>query len=278
MIKNELEWSRDFKFGIELEIKTELSQDKIVELLKAEGLKAYKVCSNIHSTKRGWKVVYDGSVNNGWEIVSPPLCGLDKFDEVAKVCKVLADIGATIDLQCGFHVHHDISDITNIQSIKNIYEIYSKFEDGVICNLIPSNRSMGYSHPITPYMEDLRTVKSLDELLDHRKFGGRGDGNGHYGSCRYKTVNIRSYIKYGTVEFRHHEGTTNFEDIKYWVMLTHKIIETACIKKTIRKVSNGRKQKWLEEVRKSSYDFYKELGINGTELSQYLGKRRKKIV
>ena len=44
---------------------------------------------------------------------------------------------------------------------------------------------------------------------------------------RYRTVNLNSYVKYGTIEFRQHGGTTEFEKIEAWIILMYQMLETA---------------------------------------------------
>ena len=44
---------------------------------------------------------------------------------------------------------------------------------------------------------------------------------------RYRTVNLNSYVKYGTIEFRQHGGTTEFEKIEAWIILMYQMLEAA---------------------------------------------------
>lgn len=279
MIKNELKLSRKLKFGIELEVKTSMREAEIADLLRSVGVACSCHVGNVHGVlKKNWKVVRDGSISNGWEIVSPPL---SSFNDVEKVCKVLEENGVTVDKSCGFHVHHEIKDL-NKKQIENIYEIYNKYEVEVIDQLLPMSRRVGnacrtrWCKPVRQIMDDIRGCDSIEKMINHINIGG-GRGGSHYQHCRYRSINFRAYVVYGTIEFRHHSGTIEFEKIRNWVLLTHKIIESACVKDKIKPVSDKRRVKWNEEVRHSSYDFYKELGINGTVLSDYLGRRRKAL-
>lgn len=47
---------------------------------------------------------------------------------------------------------------------------------------------------------------------------------GYFGS-RYFKINFESFATHGTVEFRHHSGTTEYEKIVNWVKLTQAMVE-----------------------------------------------------
>jgi hypothetical protein len=47
------------------------------------------------------------------------------------------------------------------------------------------------------------------------------EGNPSYGDSRYQCVNPQSFPKYGTIEFRAHQGTTNATKIQNWVQFLH---------------------------------------------------------
>lgn len=274
MAKNELKVLRGLKFGVELEVKFSGDKTEIIEALKNRGIKVRQRWSgSIHTVlENAWKVVADGSVQGGWEIVSPPMSDMN---DLRIVCEVLNELGCSVDKQCGLHVHHEASDL-DLNSLKNVYEIYNKYELDVIHELLPvSRRNNAYCKPLTTVIEDVRKCNSIDEMKEHWNIGG-GYG-GHYDSCRYKSINFRAYRVYGTLEFRAHSGSIDFEKISNWILFTHKIIEVATEKKVIRPVTEKRKLKWQESVQHSSYDLYKELGIGGTELSKYLGSRRKTL-
>lgn len=291
MAKNELVLNRGLKFGIELEVvapRTFGSLRAVRELLKTVVRCNLNDRAYTHEVTNTWKVVTDASLSsnmsNGeygepFEIVSPPLTD---FEEVEKVCKLLNENGFEVNKSCGFHVHHEVKDL-NHKALDNLYRIYDKYEKDVIEMLLPNSRrgsrwslNLGTKDSMRngrkSIMERVEESKNLEEFL-------RNVGECHINrsNIRYHSLNLNNFIKYGTVEFRHHSGTIDFTKIKMWVLLTHRMIETATTKKKITPVSDKRRAKWMEEARHSSFDFYKELSINGTELSEYLGSRRKAL-
>ena len=44
-------------------------------------------------------------------------------------------------------------------------------------------------------------------------------------NSRYFKLNLQSYVKYGTVEFRHHSGTTTFSKVKNWILICARLVE-----------------------------------------------------
>lgn len=279
MVKNELCLKRDLKFGVEIEMITRRRRETIVEALREAGLKVNTPVNNIHRVfKNSWKVVHDASVDRGLEVVSPPL---KDFRELKIVLDVLKNLGCDVDVKCGLHVHHDIADLDKNQ-IENVYEIYNKYEEHIIDKYLPMSRRVGsynrerWCKPVKDVLKDVRKCKTIEDMENHMNIGG-GRESGYYNNCRYRSINFRSYLRYKTLEFRHHSGTLEFDKIRYWVLLTHIMIDVSMEKKKIKPVSEARMRLWKIEPRHSSYDFYKELGINGTELSDYLGKRRKSL-
>lgn len=270
MAKNELVLNRGLKFGIELEVVAPngFGLRDVRALLKTVVRCNINDRQYTHEVVERWKVVTDASLSgNAYEIVSPPLTSLN---EVELVCKVLNENGFTVNTSCGFHVHHEIKDL-DYKALNNLFRLYDKYEAHVINKMLPgSRRNSRWCKPVSNLMPKVEQSTNLEEFL-------RNVGHCHISrsNIRYHSLNLNSFLKYGTIEFRHHSGTIDFEKIKMWVLLTHKMIETAIEKKAIRPVSESRLAKWESEVRHSSYDFYKELGINGTELSEYIGSRRK---
>ena len=52
---------------------------------------------------------------------------------------------------------------------------------------------------------------------------------------RYCKVNLKSFRRHGTIEFRHHSGSTDFEKISNWIILTQAIVERAVNSRVVMK-------------------------------------------
>ncbi|HAU85100.1 MAG TPA: hypothetical protein DCW90_06255 [Lachnospiraceae bacterium] len=264
----ELTLTRSLKFGLEMELTVpskELLRTKLIEA----GVRVSNP-SSTHEVVVGWKLVYDGSIQTsrgyeGVELVAPPSTN---FDELEIVCKVLNEIGAKVNNSCGLHVHHEIADFKR-QQILRMYNFYSKYEE-VINSFMPASRlNNRYCQPVSRIIDKVNNCPTKEKLL--KDIAGKG-ARGYYDSCRYYTMNLRSYLYYGTIEFRQHAGSTNFEEISNWILFTHKILE--------RGLEIGNNVQPLDSsitTKKAKYEeLKKELKIERTKLAKHFENRLKK--
>jgi len=218
MKKNE-GFSENRTFGVEIEFflkegSRARAVDKVLAALASNGIQVNWEGYS-HTTRRYWKLVYDASVaHEGLEIVSPILKGKQGLAELKKVTDALDQVGAKIDHSCGVHVHHDASDFS-LKSFKNVYGMYSRYEDTIDSMLSPSRRGSNNNMCKSPStnLERLKAATSVDEIID-RIYGDR-----------YVKLNCQSFRRHGTIEFRQHQGTTNFDKLQAWIVITQMMVE-----------------------------------------------------
>lgn len=268
----EIEYSRKLKFGIELEVIVPDKYD-LIRKLEAKGVPVKTPNSTHQVLNNAWKVVYDGSINapGGWdgcEIVSPPSTN---FDQLKLVCEALKEVGAKANSSCGFHVHHDIKEYKRKQ-IMRIYNFYSKYETYIDMLHKKSRENNRFAKCVSGYLVNrVNECETKEQLL--RSIAGKGNG-AYYNNCRYYKVNLRSYLYYGTIEFRQHAGTVKYEEITNWINFTHKIIERGLeIDNDVVYPTNEQKQAWNENKKNAFTDMFKELHIENTTLSKYIEKK-----
>jgi hypothetical protein len=191
-------------FGVEIEVTRLISQDAIAQALQAAGIAA-EVENYNYITKEHWKVITDGSC--GYEIVSPILSGEKGIAELRKVCETLTRIGCKANKHCGLHVHLG-ADFLGVARVRNFVKRYMANEANLDA-IQPKARRGSANRFCLPTSETMRThlidnCLTIDEMrqLQH---------------SRYSKLNLQSYRKYGTVEIRHHAGTTNATRIENWV-------------------------------------------------------------
>jgi hypothetical protein len=204
-----------------------------------------------------WKLVSDGSC--GWEMVSPVLQGLAGVDEVKEMARLMADYGCTITRRCGLHVHHGAGDFT-AENLKNLRLLYATHQFAVSRLFPESRRNNGFCEP-SDYAQLKASIyhaswdeydrrPSLPFLGRHRTFSNEFDwyqacmtGNvkpfasaspsdflsqpAGAGMGRYSTLNMESWYRYSTVEFRQHHGTLNGSKIANWIVVTQAFVERA---------------------------------------------------
>jgi hypothetical protein len=215
------------KFGIEIEMFNVADRSSLVDLLAGVGINAQIEGYN-HTTRNHWKIVGDASINGRYsmELVSPVLEGRDGLNQIDKVCAVLDAVGAKVNRSCGLHVHHDASDF-NAASIKKAVMVYKRVEKRVDEMMPPSRRgSSSY------YAQSV-----LDQNPEYLAEDGGGEGR-----RRYHKINLQSFYRHGTIEFRHHSGTVDAEKIKNWVLFTALIME----KSRGRVVSTKTLKRWVD--------------------------------
>jgi hypothetical protein len=203
-------------FGVEIEFQG--NREEVARLMNAKGVKAYVEGYN-HSTKSHWKLITDASC--GYELVSPPLKGREGLEQLKKACEALKEAGAKVNRKCGLHVHHDINDY-NVKQIANIFAIYIKLEK-TIDTFVPNSRRANNN----TYCRSLFQGTTQQAILDKLKVVKSLEDIGRIWHTRYVKVNFQSYVKYGTIEFRQHSGTTEFDKMYNWILLTQQIVNMA---------------------------------------------------
>lgn len=281
----DIELNRELKFGVEMEISNiDLSKYDLASKLRENGIEARALNSVEHSGYNSWKIERDGSLSgaNTMEIVSPVLVGVDGLMDLNKVTEVLNEYNAEVNTSCGVHVHHEASDL-RYKDIKNVYKIYAKHEEAINGMLPKSRVNNSYAKTLKDefevkgesLVEIVDRVNSIEELKEEIA----PESWSYYQQERYYKVNFVAYVNHGTLEFRQHSGTTDYEKLSNWIILTHLMIEKATEKKFVRMKSDSRLNKCSKEdgYVHRNYDLYKELDINGTEVAKYVGDRNKKF-
>lgn len=196
----------------------------------------------------GDSALEDGSLEGGYcyEIATNPSNG-DKFIEhIDDLGNALAKDGATANHTCGLHCHVDASDYKWFDVYK-LCTLYCKIERALYDLVAPSRYSNHYSMPAyLHYNFDGVVVKEFKQELLKRMYGrdfhnSYKDGmitwkndkkvwsekNNKYNQVRYYALNLHSFFYRGTIEFRHHHGTTNPDKMKNWGMICAHIIDYA---------------------------------------------------
>lgn len=211
-------------YGIEIEaiLPPGVSYQQLAVIIEGAGVPCYYV-SYSHTTERAkWKVVTDGSLSagvgggSGVEVVSPPLTEAG-FDQIEKVCRALASIGARVNRSCGLHVHIGARTLS-VPTLKKLASLYIENEP-VIDRLLPPSRrgnANNYCKSITG--ANVAALASASDL--------RGITNA-IGGGRYVKLNFEAFWRHGTVEFRQHSGTIDAVKIIEWIKFCSKMVAAA---------------------------------------------------
>lgn len=196
----------DRTYGIEIECYHSSNSDikqEVCSALSRVGISC-QFLGYTHTVTTGWKIVTDSSIRGGYglEVVSPILSGEEGLEQIKKVTKVLSELGCKVNRSTGLHVHHGARDLSQTE-IKNVFKLYRENESLFDSLVAPSRRDSR-----NQYCQSLRNHTDLP-------------------STRYTKVNYQSFVKYGTIEVRHHQGSLNADKIIHWIRLTQRVIERA---------------------------------------------------
>ena len=160
----------------------------------------------------------------GPEIVSPPLRGKAGLEEISHVCQVLQDVGAEVSSSCGLHVHHDAAGFS-VQHMVAISALYAAHQQAINSILPASRRDNHFCSGLGHHHVDRRWQKEIaaDPDRHHAALALQG--------TRYSAVNWHALLRHGTVEFRQHNGTVEFAEVRCWILLTQCVIEAALMRK-----------------------------------------------
>jgi hypothetical protein len=165
-----------------------------------------------HATRPHWKLVTDSSVRAttkpgvGREVVSPILKGAAGKKQLKVILETLKAHGVYVNKTCGIHVHFGAKDF-KIADFRRIVQLYKNHEDEIDQMVSKSrrgdrNRYCGTLRHVSDIdIANANSVSALDRII-----GGR-----------YHKLNLASFVRHGTVEFRQHQGSIEYGKISQWI-------------------------------------------------------------
>lgn len=190
----------------------------------------------------GFAVKPDGSLRNGHEYVTrlgltaADACGyikaLDKYFSAGRNGRVDRN---NFSFRCGLHVHVDVSEHT-MEDIYRTCLLYTVVEP--LLFEISGKRN---SNKFCVGVHDC--VSAVEGLLHH---GHARDWNKFATSLargsKYMAMNVRTVSRFGTIEFRHHEGTCDPDRVRNWLLVLCDIVVGA------KKQSTAELEKQIEQL------------------------------
>jgi len=150
----------------------------------------------------------DGSLrNNGVEFVTTPCRGKILVDAITSICNVASRYQLKTSNRAGVHVHVDMSR-TTLDQYSNFLKLYTLIEPVVF---YVAGQHRGGSIYCKSWYEGCQN----DELVSALRLITSGTWVDI--PSRYSGLNINSTRKYGTLEFRHMESSTDKDAIIRWV-------------------------------------------------------------
>lgn len=218
-------------FGVEIEFigqnNQRMTNIEINQYLERQGAN-FKMHTAYYSDTDSsiWRLKTDSSVRGsgyGLEVVSPILRGDEGHRQLMLVLDAINHTGATINRSCGLHIHVGVSD-WGIKQFRNLYKRYAKFERA-IDSVMPNSRRrsnndycnstvMAFGYTLGEAFEKINSCRTARQIQSQI-------------GTRYTKLNIQSFWKHGTIEFRHHAGSTDKDKISNWLKVCLSMVQAA---------------------------------------------------
>ena len=204
-----------YTFGVEIECYN-FTRPSLINAAHAKGLRVASEGYNHIDNRHYYKIVSDASLTgeNTQEVVSPVLRSEDGLGSLKTLCESLSRVDAKVNKSCGLHVHIGARDLTN-EEYCNIFVNYMYLEEAINSFLAPSRRDSNsrWCKSLKNHKMAIINSRTKNEIRSALEYD------------RYHRVNAEAYNRHGTVEFRQHQGTVNFEKISHWVTFLGKLVE-----------------------------------------------------
>lgn len=204
-----------YTFGVEIEC-VGCRYTEFFAAARRNGLSVFDQVYYNHNDMPMYKLTTDSSISgsNPAECVTPALNSNDDgFESLKNCCKSLSEIGASANSSCGLHVHIGARNLTD-QEYCNVFVNYMRLETAIESFLAPSRRGAD-----ARWCHSLRNHESSVLCASNREQMCRALGS------RYHRVNAEAYAAHSTIEFRQHQGSTNYTKISHWVKFLGKLVE-----------------------------------------------------
>jgi hypothetical protein len=235
-------------FGVEFEMFLPDSKEQTLEgvqsHLRAAGIECQITAYSMKERVEYWKITKDSSIRPdscgdlGFELVSPVLLGRHGLARCQRVLSAVSQLGASVNESAGFHVHIGAEDLCSAQ-VANVAQNFVRYEEGIDLMLPGSRRGHG-----NPYIMSNLAVfgGSSGEEISSAIRGAAGSmeqlvslvnpgipilsapGSPCVDQRHYK-LNLHSYSKHGTVEFRQHSGTVDCTTAEAWICFLLRFVE-----------------------------------------------------
>lgn len=200
-----------FTFGVEIEclVAASLMRESATRNAMPFQYEGYNHVDNNHY----YKFVSDSSIRgeNPIECVSPVLTGKAGLKSLENCCKALNEAGAQVNISTGLHVHIGAANLSD-EAYINVFKNYQKLERVIDTFMARSRRANNSQWCRTLQGRNFMWCTTKSDIFDAMN----GD--------RYFKVNACSYARHKTIEFRQHQGSTDFEKISNWVNFCAKLV------------------------------------------------------
>lgn len=203
--------SGDELYGIEIEI---------------EGRDCQFMASSLvghHNGVLDWTYTDDGSLRGeAVEIISRQP---RSFDQVVRSLSSFGEVFGDFDQsqlsdRTSVHVHYNITNYTVLDLHKALTVLY-------LLEALVTHRSAGAAREGNHFcLRSVDAQSSVDNIVEFLRDPNRNN-NSFHDSGRYLNINLNSYSRFGTIEFRAHRGCTEVNELLRWILCIREMMEAA---------------------------------------------------
>lgn len=181
---------------------------------------------------RSWRSVSEGSIS-GYELVlRGPLYGSSLFmalDELRPLSQRINEANVFSE-RTSVHVHIDIRDMTWVQ-VMNFITLSVMFEPVLFKYVAPHRSGNHFCWSFLDCQGLVTELKAVNRYANSSPEALRSSISNHFSvdSTKYSGINLSSIARYGSLEFRMHEGTMNVNSIIRWINILLSIKNYAMI-------------------------------------------------
>ena len=218
-----------YTFGVEIECYN-VRATQLVDNATNRGLEMRREGYNHDDNDHYYKLVSDGSIhgNDPIECVSPILNGSNGgFDSLKACCDSLNEIGAKVNKSTGLHIH--VGGQISEKQYCNTFVNYFYLETIIDTFMSPSRRQGNcYCKAMLGNINEAR----LNTADTHRQI------EDVFHNDRYYKINATSWGRHHTIEFRQHQGSTDYEKISNWARFCIKLVHWSETHRLIARVTS----------------------------------------
>jgi len=206
----------NYTLGVELEV-VGVRPDSASEALRAGGISSVAP-GYTHEVMDSWKAVTDGSVHGrggSAEVVSPILARDTFAPIVFDVVRCLRGVRAGVNRSAGLHVHIGVADWSNDKRA-NFAENWHNLADAIDAMVAPSRRLNGSHSRWCARRSDVSSRDLVRRMRAGETFTTGNRDSGMNMGENAASLNVASFVRYGTFEIRLHQGSLNAGKIGAW--------------------------------------------------------------
>ena len=176
-----------------------------------------------------WLITKDGSLRHGSEFIfNGPLAG----DNIITALSRLQDFlgvhryngrPAKVSNRCSVHVHLNAGEWTKPFFDKFLL-IYLLTEKVLFRTVHPGRVKNNYCRMLS---DSIFINYFTHNLLPIKDFNETFSSFIHYNCEKYSALNLKPLARFGTVEFRHHHGTTDLKEVLNWINIIFSLVNAA---------------------------------------------------